>query len=89
VVANGRRPQADYDHHGDRPDPDCALSSQGLKGHYGLRGMRERATLIQGKLAVWSEVDSGTEVELRLPVTSAYATARRTLWFTLRSAGKA
>jgi len=28
--------------------------------------MRERATLIQGKLAVWSEVDEGTEVELRV-----------------------
>ena len=30
-------------------------------------GMRERATLIGGKLTIWSEVDAGTEVELRLP----------------------
>ena len=28
--------------------------------------MRERATLIGGKLTVWSEVDAGTEVELRV-----------------------
>jgi DNA-binding CsgD family transcriptional regulator len=34
----------------------------GVEGHYGLHGMRERATLIGGKLTVWSEVDAGTEV---------------------------
>jgi hypothetical protein len=31
--------------------------------------MRERARLIGGKLTVWSELDSGTEVELSLPAT--------------------
>jgi nitrate/nitrite-specific signal transduction histidine kinase len=31
------------------------LTSQALEGHYGLRGMPERAALIGGKLAVWSE----------------------------------
>ena len=30
-----------------------------LEGHYGLRGTPERATLIDGKLAVWSEVGAG------------------------------
>jgi signal transduction histidine kinase/ligand-binding sensor domain-containing protein len=55
----------------------AVLSSQGLEGHYGLRGMRERATLIQGKLAVWSEVDEGTEVELRLSASAVYTTVRR------------
>ena len=40
------------------------LSGQGPEGHFGLRGMRERAKLIEGKLMVWSEVDAGTEVEL-------------------------
>ena len=49
-------------------DP-AVLSSQGSEGHYGLPGMRERATLIGGKLVVWSEVDAGTEVELRIPAT--------------------
>jgi ligand-binding sensor domain-containing protein/signal transduction histidine kinase len=57
-------------------DP-AILSSQGSKGHYGLPGMRERAALIGGKLVVWSEVDAGTEVELRVPASTAYATAER------------
>lgn len=52
------------------------LSSQGTEGHYGLPGMRERGTLIGAELTVWSEVDAGTEVELRLPAGIAYATAR-------------
>jgi len=42
-------------------------------GHYGLRGMNERARLIGGRLDVWSEIDSGTEIELNLPASSAYA----------------
>jgi signal transduction histidine kinase/ligand-binding sensor domain-containing protein len=58
----------------------AVLSSHGLEGHYGLRGMRERATLIQGKLAVWSEVDEGTEVELRVPASAAYTTHRKRSW---------
>ncbi len=36
-------------------DP-AILSRQHREGHYGLPGMRERATLIGGKLTVWSEV---------------------------------
>ena len=31
--------------------------------------MTERAALIGGRLAVWSEVAAGTEVELRLPAS--------------------
>ena len=53
-------------------DP-AVLATQGLEGHYGLRGMPERAALIGGKLAVWSEVGAGTEVELRLPASTVYA----------------
>ena len=64
-------------------DP-AILSSQGSEGHYGLPGMRERATLIGGKLVVWSEVDAGTEVELRVPASTAYATAERRSWFSRR-----
>src|SRR5207253_888421 len=37
------------------------LNEDGQPGHYGLRGMRERAKLLGGKLAGWSERDSGTE----------------------------
>ncbi len=53
------------------------LSGDGLAGHYGLHGMRERAKLVGGKLAVWSKLDSGTEVELSVPASTAYATSSR------------
>ena len=43
------------------------------EGHFGLPGMRERAEHIHGKLEVWSERGAGTEVELRLPASVAYA----------------
>jgi signal transduction histidine kinase/streptogramin lyase len=58
----------------------AVLSGQEPEGHYGLRGMRERAKLIGGKLVVWSEVGAGTEVELRIPAATAYATATRRSW---------
>jgi signal transduction histidine kinase len=57
------------------------LASQGIEGHYGLRGMAERAAVMGGRLAVWSEASAGTEVELRLPAGSAYATPRRRSWW--------
>jgi signal transduction histidine kinase len=57
-------------------DP-AVLANYGLEGHYGLRGMPERAALIEGKLAVWSEVGAGTEVELRLPASVVYTTSSR------------
>ena len=51
------------------------LSDDGREGHFGLRGMRERAKLIGGKLTVWSELDAGTELELSIPAARAYTTA--------------
>ena len=51
------------------------ISDDGHEGHFGLRGMRERAKLIGGKLTVWSELDSGTEVELSIPAARAYLAA--------------
>ena len=60
-------------------DP-AVLANQGLEGHYGLRGMTERAALIGGTLAVWSEAGAGTEVELRLPARIVYATSPRRTW---------
>ena len=60
-------------------DP-AVLANQGLEGHYGLRGMTERAALIGGKLAVWSEAGAGTEVELRLPASIVYPTSRGRSW---------
>ena len=60
-------------------DP-SVLSRQVSEGHYGLPGMRERAKLIDGKLVVWSEIDAGTEVELRVPASAAYAAAAKRSW---------
>jgi signal transduction histidine kinase len=57
------------------------LSHRGSEGHYGLPGMRERAVVIEGKLAVWSEVNAGTEVELCVPASAAYPAARRASWW--------
>jgi signal transduction histidine kinase/ligand-binding sensor domain-containing protein len=57
------------------------LSGDGREGHYGLQGMRERAELVGGKLTVWSDLDSGTEVELSIPAAAAYATSARRSWF--------
>jgi len=45
----------------------------GTERHFGLSGMRERARLIGGKLTVWSALNSGTEVELSLSASRAYA----------------
>ena len=54
-------------------DPDVLEQGQ-LPGHWGLRGMRERAKLLGGNFEVWSrsEAGSGTEVELIVPAASAY-----------------
>jgi signal transduction histidine kinase len=49
------------------------LSARGRAGHHGLPGMHERAELVGGKLAVWSQLDSGTEIELTIAGSKAYA----------------
>ena len=53
-------------------DPEV-LRAEGREGHFGLRGMRERAKLAGGKLTVWSGLDAGTEVELSIPASHAYS----------------
>jgi signal transduction histidine kinase/ligand-binding sensor domain-containing protein len=65
------------------------LGEDEYTGHYGLPGMRERAELAGGKLAVWSELDSGTEVELSIPASKAYATSARRSWLSGKFFGKA
>jgi signal transduction histidine kinase len=66
------------------------LNEDGRPGHFGMRGMRERAKLLGGKLAVWSELDSGTEVELSIPASRAYEAfpARRRSWLAEKLTGK-
>ncbi len=49
------------------------LDLGGRAGHYGLAGMQERAKLAGGKLTVWSQLSSGTEIELSIPGSTAFA----------------
>jgi len=60
----------------------AVLGGGGISGHWGLAGMRERAELIGGTLDVRSRLGGGTEVELSLPASKAYASAtgRRRFW---------
>jgi signal transduction histidine kinase len=59
---------------------DEVLRAKEREGHYGLPGMKERAGLVGGKLTIWSEVDNGTEIELVIPASRAYAQPTRPLW---------
>ena len=47
--------------------------------HWGLSGMRERAKLLSAKFEVWSEVNSGTEVDLIIPAAVVYT--ERKAWY--------
>jgi signal transduction histidine kinase len=51
------------------------LGGGGRPGHFGLAGMHERAKLVGGKLAVFSRLEAGTEAELTIPASVAYAKA--------------
>lgn len=54
-----------------------AVARGARPGHWGLVGMRERATGISARLDVWSKRGAGTEVELVIPATVAYASPSR------------
>jgi signal transduction histidine kinase/ligand-binding sensor domain-containing protein len=49
------------------------IEAGGREGHFGLRGMRERAQAVGGTLRLWSALDTGTEVELIIAGPRAYA----------------
>ena len=49
------------------------LASGGREGHFGLKGMQERAEFAGGKLRVWSAQGAGTELEVTIPGARAYA----------------
>jgi signal transduction histidine kinase len=51
------------------------LKEGGIAGHWGLRGVRERAERIGGQLDFWSEAGAGTEVQLTVPAAVAYETS--------------
>jgi signal transduction histidine kinase len=53
---------------------DPAVLQEGARaGHWGLPGIRERAKRIGAQLKLWSENGAGTEVELTVPASVAYA----------------
>lgn len=56
-------------------DPEIMATGR-RSGHFGLPGMRERADALGGDFEVWTEVNSGTEVELSFPATVAYSGAQ-------------
>ena len=55
------------------------LASRSQQGHFGLKGMQERAELVGGELALWSAPGAGTELELTIPATRAYTAWSRSL----------
>ena len=63
-------------------DP-VVLGQEHIAGHWGLRGMRERAKLIGGTFELWSQLGTGTEAELTIPAANAYAKARDARGFAL------
>jgi signal transduction histidine kinase len=57
-------------------------------GHFGLRGMRERAREVGGRLTVWSGLDAGTEVELSIPGSHAYRSPAPRSWLAQKVFGQ-
>jgi signal transduction histidine kinase len=53
-------------------DPNI-LKEGARAGHYGILGIRERAKRIEGRFDIWSEAGAGTEIELTVPASRAYA----------------
>jgi len=49
-----------------------SVLAQGVPGHWGLAGMRERAQRIRGQLEIWTREGAGTEVQLRVGAALAY-----------------
>jgi len=47
-----------------------------LAGHWGLRGVRERAQRIGARLDLWSEAGAGTEIQVEVPAAIAYEPSR-------------
>jgi signal transduction histidine kinase/ligand-binding sensor domain-containing protein len=58
-------------------DP-AVLHRGSLPGHWGLPGMRERAESLGAQMELWSETGAGTEVQLNVPASVAYAESPRT-----------
>jgi signal transduction histidine kinase len=64
-------------------DPEI-LKAGGRAGHYGLPGMRERASQLGARLEFWSEAGAGTEAVLTVPGAAAYAASNGGRFSSLR-----
>jgi signal transduction histidine kinase/ligand-binding sensor domain-containing protein len=53
-----------------------AIAAAGKDGHFGLKGMHERALRVGGSLTLSSSAFSGTEVELSVPSTLVFSPRR-------------
>jgi nitrate/nitrite-specific signal transduction histidine kinase len=49
------------------------IMESGVPGHFGLRGMRERAARIASTLTIESRARGGTHLQLRVPARMAYS----------------
>jgi nitrate/nitrite-specific signal transduction histidine kinase len=49
------------------------LRAGSRRGHWGLPGMRERAGKMRGELRVARRKDGGTQVDLQVPASVAFA----------------
>ncbi len=57
------------------------ILASGRAGHWGLSGMRERANKIAAQLSIWTQPNTGTEVDLSIPSKVAYFQSNREpLW---------
>jgi len=60
-------------------DPEV-LKEGGRPGHWGLRGIRERAERIGAHVDFWSEAGAGTEVQIEVPGSIAYEKSPDRVW---------
>ncbi len=63
--------------------PDAA-ELQSRSGHWGMRGMLERAERIGARIQVWSRPQAGTEIQVVVPGRRAYPPAKRRRWWPWR-----
>jgi signal transduction histidine kinase/ligand-binding sensor domain-containing protein len=60
-------------------DPEV-LKEGGRPGHWGLRGIRERAERMGAHVDFWSESGAGTEVQIEVPGSLAYERSPDRVW---------